>query len=126
MRDQDNIKELIPVETLNELLDFFTSLTGVAGVVMDLEGNYISKPSRYTRHCRDFIQATPEGKKACREFIKKPATRPSKTLMVHSACALFSSMTTRSPSWLKAAEPEKETVEPIPTGHERILFIDNG
>ncbi|MBW1706990.1 MAG: PocR ligand-binding domain-containing protein [Deltaproteobacteria bacterium] len=71
MRDQDNIKELIPVETLNELLDFFTALTGVAGVVMDLEGNYISKPSRYTRHCRDFIQATREGKKACREFAKK-------------------------------------------------------
>jgi PAS domain S-box-containing protein len=71
MKKQYSLKELIPLETLNELLDFFTALTGVAGVVMDLQGNYISNRSRYTRYCKDFIQATQEGKKACKEFAKK-------------------------------------------------------
>ncbi|MBW1955378.1 MAG: PAS domain S-box protein [Deltaproteobacteria bacterium] len=78
METQYRLEELVPVETLNELLDFFTALTGVAGAVMDLNGNDISKQSRYTRHCRDFIRATPEGEKACKEFAEKLGHRAIK------------------------------------------------
>lgn len=71
MKEPYELKELVPSEIMDELLDLFTALAGVAGVVTDTEGNYISKRSRYTRHCTDFIQATTEGRKACKEFSKK-------------------------------------------------------
>ena len=40
-------------------------------MAMDLDGNRISRRSRYTRHCGDFIRSTREGKKACEKFVKQ-------------------------------------------------------
>ncbi len=73
-----DIRVLLNVNTINTLLDMMADLTGIAAIITDIEGNYVSKKSRYSRHC-DLVHSVPEGMKACQEFAARLGAKAVET-----------------------------------------------
>lgn len=59
------LTDIIDLDFLQKFQDDFAEGVGVASVTVDLEGNPITKPSRYTRFCEALTQSTLEGDKRC-------------------------------------------------------------
>ncbi len=73
-----DIRILLNVKTINTLLDMMADLTGIAAIVTDVDGNYVSKKSHYSKHC-DLIHSVPGGLKACQEFAARLGAKAVET-----------------------------------------------
>lgn len=72
-RDLKSLKltDIIDINVLQQFQDDFAKGFGLASVTVDLEGNPITKPSSYTRFCKDFTHSTECGDKRCAESHRK-------------------------------------------------------
>lgn len=59
------LTDVIPLDFLQKFQDDFATGMGLASVTVDLDGNPVTKPSNYTRHCLDFTNSTEIGSKRC-------------------------------------------------------------
>ncbi|MCK8828300.1 PocR ligand-binding domain-containing protein [Natroniella acetigena] len=60
-----NINDIIDVDFLQEFQDNFAKGMNLASVTVDLKGNPITKPSSYTRFCKNYTNSTEIGEKRC-------------------------------------------------------------
>jgi PAS domain S-box-containing protein len=57
--------DLIEKEVLQEIVRDFTRATRVASVLVDLDGQPITREHNFCRLCKDFCRSTPEGRARC-------------------------------------------------------------
>ncbi len=66
---QLQLDSLLPLGPVKRLLKSFARATGVAVVLLDAEGNYLTS-ANYSRLCRRFHLQYPEGRERCQLFAK--------------------------------------------------------
>jgi ligand-binding sensor protein len=59
------LKDIIDMDFLQSFQDDFATGVGIASVTVDANGSPITRPSRYTRFCKDYIQSTETGDSRC-------------------------------------------------------------
>ena len=71
--DLSNIKltDVIDLNFLQRFQDDFATGVGLASVTVDIDGNPVTNPSRYTRFCQNFTHSTECGDKRCAESHRK-------------------------------------------------------
>lgn len=74
-----NLRDIIDIEFLQKFQDDFATAMGLASVTVDIDGNPITKPSRYTRFCMDFTHSTETGDRRCAESHKKGGEEAART-----------------------------------------------
>lgn len=57
--------DFIDLNELQKMQDTFALATGMAAVTVDLEGNFITKPSNFTDFCMNYTRKSPLGAKRC-------------------------------------------------------------
>jgi ligand-binding sensor protein len=69
----NNIKlaDVIDLDFLQRFQDDFATGVGLASVTVDVDGNPVTNPSRYTRFCQDYTHSTECGDKRCAESHRK-------------------------------------------------------
>lgn len=60
-----HLLELIGIEKLDQILQGFTAVTGVASIIADPEGHPITRAHNFTPLCQKYCRSTLEGKKKC-------------------------------------------------------------
>lgn len=60
-----NILEFIDLNKLQELQDMFSNATGLAAIAVDLQGNFLTKPSNFTDFCMDYTRKSSVGSSRC-------------------------------------------------------------
>ncbi len=60
------IQDILAVNNLQTIQEAFAAATGVASVITDLEGNFVTRPSNFSDVCL-LIRGTPEGARRCME-----------------------------------------------------------
>ncbi|HOP41475.1 MAG TPA: PocR ligand-binding domain-containing protein, partial [Geobacteraceae bacterium] len=65
VRQQIQILDLIEKDVLEEIVRDFTKATRVASVLVDLNGQPITREHNFTRLCKDFCRSTPQGRAQC-------------------------------------------------------------
>lgn len=58
-------EDLFDIEEIQKLQDEFSSATGVASIITDIDGVPITRPSNFCRLCKDIIRQTEIGKHNC-------------------------------------------------------------
>lgn len=53
--------DIIQLKELQQVQDLFAQATGLAAVTVDMDGNWITKPSNFTDFCQRFAQREPAG-----------------------------------------------------------------
>jgi ligand-binding sensor protein len=76
--NQLKISEIMDIKILQEFQDTFSQGFGLASVTVDLDGVPVTKPSRYTRFCKDFTHSTVCGDKRCAESHSKGGSEASR------------------------------------------------
>jgi ligand-binding sensor protein len=71
--------DVINVGFLQKFQDDFALGMGLASVTVDLDGNPITQPSRYTRFCNDFTHSTEIGDKRCAESHRRGGEEAART-----------------------------------------------
>ena len=71
--DLSNIKltDVIDLKFLQRFQDDFATGVGLASVTVDIDGNPVTNPSRYTRFCQNYTHSTECGDKRCAESHRK-------------------------------------------------------
>ena len=71
--DLSNIKlaDVIDLKFLQRFQDDFATGVGLASVTVDVDGNPVTNPSRYTRFCQNYTHSTECGDKRCAESHRK-------------------------------------------------------
>lgn len=71
--DLSNIKltDVIDLKFLQQFQDDFATGVGLASVTVDIDGNPVTNPSRYTRFCQNYTHSTECGDKRCAESHRK-------------------------------------------------------
>ena len=71
--DLNNIKltDVIDLKFLQRFQDDFATGVGLASVTVDIDGNPVTNPSRYTRFCQNYTHSTECGDKRCAESHRK-------------------------------------------------------
>lgn len=59
------LAEMIDVQELQRVQDLFAQATGMAAVTVDMEGNFITKPSNFTDFCMKYTRESPIGAQRC-------------------------------------------------------------
>ncbi|MCB2307072.1 PocR ligand-binding domain-containing protein [Clostridium estertheticum] len=59
------ITDILDVELLQKLQDNFSKNMDIASVIVDINGNPVTKPSKYTNFCTNFIQNSVLGNNKC-------------------------------------------------------------
>jgi len=59
--------DLFKQEEIQQLQDMFSDATGVASIISDPLGNPLTRPSNFTRLCRELIRPTEKGMELCRK-----------------------------------------------------------
>lgn len=79
--DLSNVKllDVIELEFLQKFQDDFATGMGLASVTVDLNGDPLTKPSNYTRHCLDFTNASEIGRQRCANSHSKAGEESTKT-----------------------------------------------
>lgn len=79
--DLSNVKltDIIDVNFLQKFQDDFATGIGLASVTVDLDGNPVTNPSRYTRFCADFTHSTKTGDRRCAESHSRGGEEAAKT-----------------------------------------------
>lgn len=65
------LTDIIDLKFLQQFQDDFATAIGIASVTVDMDGNPITDPSRYTRFCMDYTHSTACGDKRCAESHRK-------------------------------------------------------
>ncbi|MBU3215028.1 PocR ligand-binding domain-containing protein [Clostridium estertheticum] len=65
------ITDILDVELLQKLQDNFSKNMDIASVIVDINGNPVTKPSKYTNFCTNFIQNSVLGNNKCSESHRK-------------------------------------------------------
>ena len=84
--------DMIDINILQQFQNDFANGFGLASVTVDLEGNPITKPSRYTRFCKEYTHSTACGEKRCAESHRKggeEATRIGKPVIYECHAGLI-------------------------------------
>lgn len=58
-------EDLFDLDEIQKVQDAFATATGVASIITDIDGRPITKPSNFTRLCRDIIRKTEKGRINC-------------------------------------------------------------
>ncbi len=81
-----NIHNLLDIEIVNYLLHMLTDLTGIAAIVTDVEGNYVSEMSNYSQHC-NMVHSVSKGLDACQKFTAQLGAKAVETgIYAHGWC----------------------------------------
>ncbi|MDI6781197.1 MAG: GAF domain-containing protein [bacterium] len=67
---EKNLSELVEVSVLQELQDKFASALDIPVIIVDAQGNILTKPSSLSSFCQIILE-TETGKARCHEFIKR-------------------------------------------------------
>ena len=69
--------DLFDIKEIQKLQDLFSAASKVSSVIMDLDGNMLTKPSNFTPLCKMIIDKTPSKSPACFTFdqLKKEKKR---------------------------------------------------
>lgn len=73
------LTDVIDLQFLQRFQDNFAKGVGLASVTVDTSGNPVTKPSCYTRFCRDFTHSTECGDKRCAESHRKGGEEAART-----------------------------------------------
>lgn len=73
------LKDVINIDLLQRFQDDFAKGVGLACVTVDPNGVPITKPSCFTRFCRDYSQSTNCGDKRCAETHRKSGEEAART-----------------------------------------------
>lgn len=73
------LTDVIDLEFLQKFQDDFAIGMGLASVTVDMDGNPVTKPSNYTRHCLNFTNATDIGRKRCANSHSSSGEEAAKT-----------------------------------------------
>ncbi|APC40165.1 sensor histidine kinase [Clostridium estertheticum] len=65
------ITDILDVELLQKLQDNFSKNMDIASVIVDINGNPVTKPSRFTNFCTNFIQNSVLGNNKCSASHRK-------------------------------------------------------
>lgn len=60
-----NLLDFINLDELQKMQDMFSLATGMAAITVDLDGNFITKPSNFTDFCMKYTRNSPIGKERC-------------------------------------------------------------
>lgn len=61
------IKDFMDLEKLQSIQDQFSDATGLAVIIVDTEGNYVTKGSNFTDFCMKYTRGTEAGMKRCKQ-----------------------------------------------------------
>lgn len=75
--------DLFDIKEIQKLQDLFSAASKVSSVIMDLDGNMLTKPSNFTPLCKMIIDKTPSKSPACFTFdqLKKEKNDYSNTVV---------------------------------------------
>lgn len=73
------ISDILDLKLIQELQDNFAQSMDIASIIVDINGNPVTKPSRYTNVCQNFIQNSALGNNRCSEFHRKCGEIAAKT-----------------------------------------------
>ncbi|MCB2362265.1 PocR ligand-binding domain-containing protein [Clostridium estertheticum] len=73
------ITDILDVALLQKLQDNFSKNMDIASVIVDINGNPVTKPSRYTNFCTNFIQNSVLGNNKCSESHRKCGEEATKS-----------------------------------------------
>lgn len=59
------ILEIIDLKTLQQVQDQFADATGLAAIIVDSNGEYVTKSSNFTDFCMRYTRGSAEGKRRC-------------------------------------------------------------
>ena len=59
------MKDFVDLKKLQEIQDRFSDATGFAVVIVDADGDYVTKGSNFTDFCMKYTRGTEEGMKRC-------------------------------------------------------------
>lgn len=65
------LKDFINLAELQKIQDNFSNATGLAVVIMDLNGKYITRESNFTEFCSKYIKGSQEGLRRCEKCEKE-------------------------------------------------------
>lgn len=74
-----SIQDIMDVEFLQKFQDSFAKAVGVASIIVDNEGNPITKPSNFTDFCMKYTRGTEEGLKRCMKCDAEGGSEAAKT-----------------------------------------------
>lgn len=57
--------DLFDKDEIQKLQDLFSAVNKVSSVIMDLDGNMLTRPSSFTPLCKLILEKTPKGSPAC-------------------------------------------------------------
>ncbi len=57
--------DLVGIERLDQILNGFTAVTGVASIIADPNGYPLTRPHNFTLLCQKYCRSTPEGRHKC-------------------------------------------------------------
>lgn len=79
--DFNNLKltDLIDVKTLQEIQDGFSNATGMAALIVDADGNEITRGSNFTDFCMQYTRKSPEGCRRCEKCDKQGGENTMRT-----------------------------------------------
>ena len=66
-----NIRDFLDVRRLQELQDNFSDATGLAAVLLDNNGEKVTKESNFTDFCMKYTQGSDEGSHRCTKCQKE-------------------------------------------------------
>lgn len=73
------LKDVIDIKFLQTFQDDFSAAMGLASVTVDAKGQPVTKPSNYTRFCKDFTHAVAKGDQRCAESHRKGGEEAART-----------------------------------------------
>lgn len=80
------LTDLIPIETLQEIQDGFSRLTGMAALITDEQGNAVTRGSNFTDFCMNY---TRKSRKGCARCENCDRSGGEQTMRTGSATAYF-------------------------------------
>ena len=80
------IKDFMDVNKLQSIQDQFSDATGLAVIIVDADGEYITKGSNFTDFCMKYTRGTEEGERRCRQCDSEN----SGTYLCHAGLVDFS------------------------------------
>lgn len=65
IEDRLNLTDLIDLETLQKIQDAFSDMSGIASMITDVQGNILTRVSRFSDFCGKYVRSTEEGRRRC-------------------------------------------------------------
>jgi ligand-binding sensor protein len=65
------ITDILDIELIQSIQDDFAKSMNIASVIVDINGNFVTKPSKFTSFCTNFIHNSILGNNKCSESHRK-------------------------------------------------------